>query len=260
MPEPARLQLVPDDSAASPAVDVSNPWAPRHDVQFYENEDFLYSAVGSFLADGVRAGQPLIVVATAPHRTALADRLRSLGMDIDHLTHGRDVVWLDARETLSAFMEGPTPNRELFNATVGNVFDKMMTGRKYVVLRAYGEMVDLLWKDGNIEGAIALEELWNDLAVKYSFSLLCAYAIGNFFKEAHTYSFKQICRQHGRVIPTETYILADEANRLREITLLQQRARALDAEVEHRQELEVALRDVLAQRRALEETLRQTQS
>jgi len=203
MPEPAKLQLVTDDSpAASPAVDVSNPWAPRHDVQFYENEDFLYSAVGSFLADGVRAGQPLIVIATASHRRAFADRLRSVGLDIDLLMHGRDVVWLDARETLDAFMEGPTPNRALFNATVGSVLDKLMAGRKYVVVRAYGEMVDLLWKDGNIEGAIALEELWNDLAVKYSFSLLCAYAMDSSFKEADTHGFKQICRQHGRVVPT----------------------------------------------------------
>ncbi len=31
------------------------------------------------------------------------------------------------------------------------------------IVRAYGEMVDLLWKDGNVDGAVQLEALWNEL-------------------------------------------------------------------------------------------------
>src|SRR3954464_2215397 len=119
-----------------------------------------------------------------------------------------------------------------------------MENSKYLVTRAYGEMVDVLWKDGNIDGAIAVEELWNELATKYSFSLLCAYSMGNFFKEAHTHSFKQICGTHGNVLPTEEFLRASEPDRLRQITMLQQRARALEAEVHHRREVEEALRDV----------------
>ena len=135
-----------------------------------------------------------------------------------------------------------------------------MAKRTYLVVRAYGEMVDLLWKDGNIEGAIALEELWNGLAVKYSFNLLCAYSMGNFFKEAHTHSFRAICASHGRVSPTEEYLVGDEQDRLRQITLLQQRSRALEAEVRHRAELETALRETLAQRRRIEDELRRREA
>jgi hypothetical protein len=124
-------------------------------------------------------------------------------VDVGSLADGRDVVWLDARETLSAFMEGPTPNRELFEATVGNVFEKVISDRRYMVVRAYGEMVDLLWNDGNTEGALALEELWNELAAKYSFSLLCGYSMDSSLKEAHTESYKRICGHHERVLPME---------------------------------------------------------
>lgn len=259
MSEQVKLQLVttePDPVSTAPMPGTVPAWTTGHDVQFYESEDFLCSSVGTFLMDGLRAGQPLVVIATEAHRKGFLDRMRPVYVDIEDRLNGSDIVWLDARESLTAFMEGGRPNPELFEATIGNVFERLMAKRTYLVIRAYGEMVDLLWKDGNIEGAIALEELWNGLARKYSFNLLCAYSMGNFFKEAHTHSFRQICGAHDRVSPTESYLTGDESERLREITLLQQRSRALEAEVRHRMELELALRETLTHRRRIEDELR----
>jgi len=233
---------------------------PGHDVQFYDGEDFLAREVTKFLAEGIRAGQPLIIVATESHRKQFFKRLRELGFDADQYYFGNQVVWLDARDTLSAFMEGRMPNHELFEATLGAVFDRVLGDHHYLVARAYGEMVDLLWKDGNIEGAIALEDMWNALAARYSFTLLCAYSMGNFYKEAHTASFQRICAQHAHALPTEEYLEADDADRLRQLAVLQQRARALEAEVKHRIELENALRDTLAQRRLAEDALRRREA
>ena len=170
---------------------------PGHDVQFYDSEDFLVREVARFLAEGIRAGQPLIIIATQAHRRQFASRLRELGFDADEYYFGSDAIWLDARDTLNAFMEGGMPNRDRFEATVGFVFERVLGKRSYLVARAYGEMVDLLWKEGNVEGAIALEEMWNALAARHSFTLLCAYAMGNFYKEEHTPSFQRICAQHG---------------------------------------------------------------
>lgn len=215
---------------------------PGHDVQFYDGEEFLAREVAKFLAEGIRAGQPLIIVASEAHRRQFASRLRELGVDADEYYFGTNAIWLDARDTLSAFMEDGMPNRERFEATLGTVFERVIANRSYLVARAYGEMVDLLWKDGNVDGAIALEEMWNALAARYSFTLLCAYAMGNFHKEAHTESFQRICAQHAHALPTEEYLEADDANRLRQLAILQQRARALEAEMQHRIELENALR------------------
>lgn len=184
---------------------------PGHDVQFYDSEDFLVREVARFLAEGIRAGQPLIIVATQAHRRQFASRLRELGFDADEYYFGSNALWLDARDTLSAFMEDGMPNRDRFEATLGVVFERVLDKRIYLVARAYGEMVDLLWKDGNVEGAIALEEMWNALAARYSFTLLCAYAMGNFYKEEHTASFHRICAQHGvRLRESELQDLATE--------------------------------------------------
>ena len=217
---------------------------PGHDVQFYDGEDFLVRSVAKFLAEGIRAGQPYIVIATGPHREQYAKALRRMGFDNDEVFSGREAVWLDARDTLSAFMEGGRPNRELFFATVGNVFEGVMNKRSYLVVRAYGEMVDLLWKDGNAQGTIALEELWNELAAKYSFSLLCTYSMNNFQEEADSEGFRRICAQHVHALPTEEYLEASDSERLRQLAMLQQRSRALDVEISRRVELELKVREL----------------
>jgi len=181
------------------------PGLAGHDVQFYRSDDYLTSSVVDFLAQGVRAGQPIIVIATEPHRRAFAEGLRARGLDPDELFSGRLAVWLDARETLSTFMEGPVPNRELFFATVGSVFERLLDKRYYLVVRAYGEMVDLLFKDGNIEGAAHVEELWNELANRYKYSLLCGYSVENFLHEAGAAGFRMVCDHHTRALPLESF-------------------------------------------------------
>lgn len=182
-------------------------WAPSHDVHFYDDEAVLVEAVSTFLYEGARQGQPIVMIATPSHRAAFIARMRSLGVDLDDLTESRDYVILDARETLSAFMEGSRPNPELFHATVGNVFEKLMRKRRYLLVRAYGEMVDLLWQDGKAEAALALEDLWNELAERFQFTLLCAYAEATVRTSSTAReSIISICSRHRRTLPLNPQI------------------------------------------------------
>jgi len=182
------------------------PGITGHDVQFYETDDYLINSVVGFLGDGIRAGQPIIVIATEPHRRALVETLRSRGLDPDKLYSGQLSAWLDARETLNAFMEGSKPSRELFYATVGSVFERLLEKRYYLVVRAYGEMVDLLYKDGNSEGALVVEQLWNELANHYKYSLLCGYSVDNFLHEAGVEGFRRVCDHHRGALPIESAV------------------------------------------------------
>ena len=95
--------------------------------------------------------------------------------------------------------------------------------------RRFGEMVALLWADGNYDAAIRLEELWNDLQETYSFSLFCSYPMNGFGGEALAKPLSDVCAGHSQVIPAESYTaLIDPDDRLRAITLLQQKARSLE--------------------------------
>ncbi len=174
-----------------------------HDVHVYRSEASLIRTVVQFLADGVRAGQPLVVIATPEHRRRFSEALRAQRLDIDELYSGRLAVWLDARDTLASFMEGGRPNRELFLATIGSVFERILDKRSYLIVRGYGEMVDLLWKEGNMEGALLVEQLWNDLADRYSYSLLCGYSIENFLITGGLDGLRRVCTQHTHALPLD---------------------------------------------------------
>ena len=227
-----------------------------HFVQFYEDESFLASVVSEFLTEGLSRGEPVVVIATAEHRSTFLARLRDAGVDVARARHEGRLTFLDARETLNKFMDGLTPNRQRFQSVVGAVIERSLRGRPEQPVRAYGEMVDLLWKDGNTAGAIRLEELWNDLATDYRFSLLCAYSMANFYRASDTEPFRDICRQHSRVAPTETFTQLDDAARLIEISVLQQRARLHGAEVHQREALEQRLRDAVIALQEREQDLR----
>lgn len=178
----------------------SASWATAHEVHFYPSETSLVDVLTGFLSDGIRSGQPLVVITTPSRRRAVEARLVQLHPE--YRSREAESVWLDARDTLAGFMEGRMPSPELFHATLGNVFDRLMVSRSYLVVRAYGEMVDMLWKDGNPDGAIALEKLWNALANRYAFNLLCAYERAHFDDVDEKTGYHRVCAVHDRVWPS----------------------------------------------------------
>ncbi len=225
--------------------------APGHLVQFYEIEGFLCEAVAEFLARGLEAGQPAVLIATEPHRQAVARHLAAMGVDLRAAEATGYWRAVDAAELLATFLIGREPDRARFFATVGSLIEASSRAASAAggatAVRAYGEMVDLLWAERNASGAVRLEELWNELGERQRVTLLCAYAMGNFVQESDASALADICRLHTHVIPTERFMQADDDGRLREIALLQQRAAALAAEIARREVLEQRLAEALVE-------------
>ena len=211
-------------------------------VQFYEEDAFLCGAASRFLAEGLLAGDSAVVIASEAHSDAFCASLAAKGFDIERERSRGRLELLDARDALTRLMAGAVPDWGRFRTLVGGALERAASHAETGRIRAYGEMVDLLWQDGNPRGAIHLEELWNDLGKLRPFTLLCAYRMENFLHEAHRGPFEEICRMHTQVLPAEGYRECDDrVTRLREISLLQQRARALESELRHRRQLEAAL-------------------
>ena len=252
-------RVIPDPRSTPEAVATQSPArrsehgrglsAHAHTVQFYEDDRFLAETVVDFFAAGLVNGQRAVAIATPEHRDAFSAGLYEKGFDVERARMKGQLVLLDAEELLAAFMVGSLPDAVRFHAAMDGLlgsharFGDGIAKRQSVL--AFGEMVDLLWRRNNLEGALRLEELWNELAAVYSFSLLCGYSLGGFVDDAHDAPLRAICDRHSHVVPTERYMQMDDEARLREIALLQQRARALETELEHRNGLEESLRDAL---------------
>ena len=168
-----------------------------HAVRFYEDEESLYRIVADFVGDGLAAGQPAIVIATPLHREEISAGCRRCRSTSDRLRANGELLLLDAEQTLSTFMKDGFPDPVAFRRSVGGVLDGATAGRTKGTVRAYGEMVDCLWKNEAADAAIRLEVLWNQLANTCDFSLLCGYSMGNFYKHG---AYEDICGHHTHVM------------------------------------------------------------
>src|SRR2546429_3920731 len=136
------------------------------------------------------------------------------------------------------------PDVVRFRAVIGGVLEqaKAAVGDR-ARAAIFGEMVALLWAAGKRDAAIRLEQLWNDLAQTHALNLRCAYPLSFFGRAGHGEHMGQICAVHSRVIPAESYTaLSTDEERLHAITLLQQKAQALETEIEERKRAQGSLR------------------
>lgn len=171
----------------------------HHAVQFYGDDDSLFTTVAGFLSQGFVDGHPAIVIATEDHRSAILDHLRGRLIDVEKAQRMGSLILLDAQQTLDLVMDRGMPDQNRFESSIGKLIAEVLDGREdRILIRAYGEMVDVLWKEGKPDAAIRLERLWNRLAQRYGFALLCGYSMGNFYKE--TKGFEAICREHTHVV------------------------------------------------------------
>jgi hypothetical protein len=172
--------------------------AGDHRVEFYEDATGLARVAAGFLDDGWQRGDALLVIATRDHLRFITQSLRALEVDLDGAWGSGRLRFLEARQTLARFMRDGKPDRELFARTIGGAVTEARRLRGRV--RAYGEMVDVLWAEGNREGALLLEDLWNDLADTHDFALLCGYAASHFAADASGALRREVCGRHTQVL------------------------------------------------------------
>lgn len=172
-----------------------------HIVQTYQDSSELAESVSEYLAAGLRAGEAAIVIARPEHAARFLEKLGARPAD--------PLVLLDAEETLARFMVDGMPEWTAFREVVGGLIaDARLRHSK---VRAYGEMVDVLWQQGSRDAAIRLEEYWNDLGKLQTFSLFCAYFMDPLDSKAYAGPLQCLCKVHSHLIPTRDTERLDHA-------------------------------------------------
>jgi hypothetical protein len=168
-----------------------------HFVQIYEDTDIFLDTLEGFVGGGIRSGDGVIVIAMPANLRALEERLTVQGIDLDAARSQDQYISLDAEETLAKFIFKGWPDDDLFTHVVTDLITRARgNGRR---VRAFGEMVAILWARGDQAATVRLEHLWQGMCDTKAFSLFCAYPKSGFTEDA-TESINLLCATHSKVV------------------------------------------------------------
>ena len=225
----------------SELIDVPLSTGNSHIIQLYKDEQQMTQMVGNFGLDGLKADEAVIIIATAAHLENLKTYMQSQNKDLSKFVKRGQLLLMDAAQTLSLFLVNGLPDAEKFKNTLGKV--ALEKQKSFGKLRAFGEMVGILWDEGNHQGTIKLEEIWHDFIHEHQFNLLCGYSDSQFANADYRNHFDRICASHTHVVPSIVPSEVNSENYFQKLAQLQQRDHALDSEVSERKRIQSELED-----------------
>ena len=169
-----------------------------HVVQFYDDDRELEMTAFGRLAAAVGSGDAVVVIATSAHLDACRRVLVDASIDTDRALAEGQLWLLDAADVLDALVVEGRLDQGAFDRAVGDVVRAAgASGRR---VHAFGEMVGVLWAEGNVAGAIELEELWETLGAQLDFSLHCGYPAALMAEPSTAEAFAAVCELHSEVL------------------------------------------------------------
>jgi hypothetical protein len=168
-----------------------------HILQIYETDLEFITTLESFVTTGFDAGESVVVIATPEHLKALNLRLREKNHDLFSLSLQDQYIPMAADDVLAQFLINDWPDENLFYHLLTNLL--LRARKKGRPVRAFGEMVAVLWSRGLSGATVRLEHLWSRYCEQEEFSLFCAYPKSGFTNDPIT-SINEICRCHSKVV------------------------------------------------------------
>jgi hypothetical protein len=177
-------------------VGTENLNAGCHVVQFYGRDEELAERVTDYLLGALDDGGVAVVIATPEHRREFETRLGQAGVDLAGARDDGLYLPMDAGQALSELMVADKVDSAAFDRVIGTLIAAAGAGGRPV--RAFGEMVALLWDDGLVNDAVRLEEMWEELGGRHPFSLFCGYRADSVTRDID--AFAEVCRLHGEIV------------------------------------------------------------
>jgi len=198
---------------------LSAPWdgllasaGPRdHIVQLYQDQAFLNRAVCRFAAGAIENGEGIILVPTAEHWEAFRPRLESEGVDVKAAQARGQLTVVDADELLPRFMRDAMPDAPVFLGLAADVIANARDEARYPKVRWWGEMVNILWEQGNVEASMSLEDQFDRLAKHHEIAIFCSFVMDNFDNQVQSRLLPRLGQNHSHLIPVEDYARLERA-------------------------------------------------
>jgi hypothetical protein len=182
-----------------------------HIVQLYQDQEFLNCAVCRYVGDGITNGEGVVLFPTLTHWDAFRPRLEAEGVDVHAAQERGQLTVVDAGELLPRLMRGAMPDLPAFKGVIGDIFGQARAGGSYPKLRAWGELVNVLWERGDVAASMNLEDLFDQLNKIVSIVMFCSFLMDNFDGDVHEVMLPRLGMNHSHLIPVEDYARLERA-------------------------------------------------
>ena len=171
-----------------------------HLVQIYEDDEIFVHALTGFTENGFQNGDSVIIIATDSHLSLLEKQLNQ-NHDLAALKLSGRFIPVNAEDALSSFVIDDIVDEALFRKFVNGLITISRQNNHKV--RAFGELVAVLWGQGNRQATYKLESLWDEFCKSDLICLFCAYPKSGFRQNARE-SIEHICSLHSKMIQQNT--------------------------------------------------------
>ena len=157
---------------------------------------------GRFLAGALKRRGIAVAVATPENASAILGQLARMGVDPVDALQNKRLLLLESNEMLARFEHDGVIDADEFDATVGATMRDVRNRAGEAPVRAFGDMVGLLWERGFPDRAVQLEDLWNALQRRVDFGLFCGYPIDVFGCEFSPGALEGVLGTHTHLLPS----------------------------------------------------------
>lgn len=196
----------------------------RHTMHLYRDAEQMVHAASHYIAEGLRRGEGCVIVATSAHWVNMVGRLAlDPHVDLVDAVASGQLRHMDAELVLCGLLENGMPNDSLFHERAGTVVEPAL--HRFGKVRIVNELAGMLWEAGNRPAAIRLEELWNGLAARLPFALMCTYRSDGEGADRYNSPLRCVCDAHSHLVAAPE----DRPTRLEANILKQEVPRAAQA-------------------------------
>ena len=161
-------------------------------------DEELTENAGDYLAGAIAEGGAAVVVATPSHCAGFEAHLAAGGVDVGAARRDGSLVCLDATRVALRLTRDGRVDLAAFDTQFRPAI--LAAGEAPGPVRIYGEVVALLWAAGQVNAALELEGLWNELGREIPFSLFCGYPRDLVESSQHQGAVAEVCRLHTAVV------------------------------------------------------------
>jgi CheY-like chemotaxis protein len=170
-----------------------------HHLLFCSSDAVLVAAFSRFIAGALDRGNTVIALVTEAHDVSLQRALQASQVDLALAIRQKRYVPVSIDELLAKVMVDGCPDPTRFR----NAAEELLTeaarraGDQHADVAACGECSPTVWANGNVEGAIQLEQLWDDIAKSRQMDILCAYPLAA--RDESVPAVRRLCAEHTAV-------------------------------------------------------------